>query len=402
MNDYLELSRELSLKSDSKIVMMVLDGLGGAEMKQGGPTELAAAKTPNLDALAAGGVCGLTDPIAPGFTPGSGPAHLSLFGYDPLKYRIGRGVLAACGVGFELRASDVAARGNFCTLSADGLVTDRRAGRISTEKNAELCALLQGIVIDGIEVFVRPVKEHRAMIVFRGEGLSGKLADTDPQKEGAAPLSAAALDKASEKTAAIANKFLAVVRERLAGLAPANFILTRGYDEAPHMPSMQEIYKLTPGAIAVYPDYRGIARLIGMDVLETGDSIASEFETISDKFKDFDYFFVHIKKTDSYGEDGNFDAKVHVIEELDAQLPSLMKLNPDVLLVTGDHSTPALLKSHSWHPIPVLLHSNCCRRDAVTKFDEQSCLSGGLGRICSVSLMPLAMANALKYAKFGA
>lgn len=402
MSDYIDLCKNLSRKTDSRIVMLIMDGLGGCELEPGGMTELGAARTPNLDAIAREGVCGLSDPIAPGFTPGSGPAHLSLFGYDPVKYAIGRGVLAAAGVGFDLRPGDVAARGNFATMDADGLITDRRAGRISTEKNAELCELLQDIEIDGVRVFVRPVMEHRFMFVLRGEGLVGKCADTDPQKTGVPPLEAAACNTESRKTADIATKFISIAKERLAGLVPANFILTRGYDDYPHIPSMRDIYKLDPAAIAVYPDYRGIARIAGMDVIETGETIAGEFATLEANFNNHDFFFMHIKKTDSYGEDGNFDGKVHIIEEVDALIPRLMALAPDVLLITGDHSTPALLRNHSWHPVPVLLHSKYCRRDAVERFSELDCLRGGLGRIGGVSLMPLAMANALKLIKFGA
>ena len=403
MHDYLELSKQLSRKTDTRIMLLIMDGLGGCELERGGPTELAAAKTPNLDELAAGGVCGLTDPIAPGFTPGSGPAHLSLFGYDPVGYSIGRGVLAAAGVGFDLHPGDVAARGNFATRDADGNITDRRAGRIPTPDSAELCKLIDGVEIDGVQIFVRPVKEHRFMMAFRGPGLKGQCADSDPQKTGIPPLPVKNLNEESQKTADIANKFVAIAAERLKGREPANFILTRGYDDYPHIPSMKDIYKLDPAAIAVYPDYRGVARIAGMTILDTGESVADEFKTLEENFKDFDFFFLHVKKTDSYGEDGNFDAKVHVIEETDALIPRLMALKPDVVVVTGDHSTPALLKNHSWHPVPLLLHSNCCRRDTAAAFNEQECqLRGGLGRIASVSIMPLAMGNALKLLKFGA
>lgn len=403
MMDYTDLSKKLSMSTDSKIVMIVMDGLGGCEREQGGKTELEAARTPHLDALAAGGVTGLSDPIAPGFTPGSGPAHLSLFGYDPVKYEIGRGALAAAGIGFEHQAGDVAARGNFCTLDAGGLVTDRRAGRIPTEKCAELTPLLDGMEFDGVKVFVRPVKDYRFVIVFRGQGLGGNCADSDPQQTGRPPLEVTGADPASQKTAAVANAFIAEARRRLAGLEPANGVLTRGYDVFPDMPQMQEIYKLNPACIAVYPDYKGVSRLIGMKIHEQGqDTIAQEFDILEQTFADHDFFFVHIKKTDSYGEDGNFDGKVHVIEELDAQIPRLLALKPDVIVVTGDHSTPALLKSHSWHPLPLLIHSNYCRRDGVAEFSERACAAGGLGRIPHVSIMPLAMANALKMLKFGA
>lgn len=404
MIDYIV--KELSVKTETKIVMLIMDGLGGCELEQGKPTELEAALTPNMDELVRGGICGLTDPVAPGIMPGSGPSHLALFGYNPVKHIIGRGVLAAAGVAFEMQPSDVAARGNFSTMDENGLITDRRAGRISTEKNAELCALLQDIEIDGVKIYIKPVKEHRSVVVFRGEGLHGKVTDSDPQQTGLAPLTMRAHDTGSEtnsqKTAAIANKLSAEIRNRLKGLAPANFMLLRGFDAYPHLPSMHEIYKLDPAAIAVYPDYKGIARIVGMDIIETGDDIQSEFTTLERNWANHDFFYIHIKKTDSYGEDGNFDAKVRIIEEVDNQIPRLMNLNPDVVIITGDHSTPSLLKNHSWHPVPALLHSARCRRDAATQFNETACLTGGIGRIQAVSLMPLAMANALKLVKFGA
>ncbi len=402
MFDYIDLMTKLSVANDKKIVLIVMDGLGGCELEQGGKTELAAANTPNLDELAKGGVCGLSDPIAPGFTPGSGPAHLSLFGYDPIRYEIGRGILAASGIGFELERTDVAARGNFATIGDGGEVTDRRAGRISTEKNAELCELLGGIEIDGVKIFVKPVKDHRCVAVFRGEGLGGDVADSDPQFVGKKPLKLAARSAGSEKTAEIANKFIEVVFDRLKGLQPANGMLMRGFDGFPSIPKMADVTKMNPGCIAVYPDYKGIARIIGMQVYEAGETVADEVECLKENFADHDFFYLHVKKTDSYGEDGNFDAKVHVIEELDAALPGIVGLKPDVIMVTGDHSTPALLKSHSWHPVPVLLNSDVCRRDAETRFDELACVSGGLGRVPSVSLMPLMMSNAAKLLKFGA
>jgi len=257
--------------------------------------------------------------------------------------------------------------------------------------------------IDGVKLFVQPVKDYRFVIVFRGAGLGGDCADSDPQQVGKKPLSVTGADPASQKTADIANKFIAEACKRLKGLEPANGVLTRGYDVFPDMPQMPDIYKLNPACIAVYPDYKGVSRLLGMKVHDQGqDSVAQEFDLLEKVYKDHDYFFVHIKKTDSYGEDGNFDGKVHVIEELDAQIPRVLALDPDVIVVTGDHSTPALLKSHSWHPLPLLLHSKYCRRDTVETFSEKACLAGGLGRIAHVSIMPLAMANALKLLKFGA
>ncbi len=403
MFDYIDMISKLSMKSEKKIVMVVMDGIGGMERELGGKTELAAANTPNLDKLAAEGVLGLLDPIAPGFTPGSGPAHLALFGYDPVKYDIGRGILAASGIGFVMNDSDIAGRGNFATIDATGAVTDRRAGRISTEVNAQMCDLLQGIEIDGIEVFVKPVKEHRCVVIFRGEGLGGALTDSDPQKTGLPALDVKAQNAASEKAAVIVNKFQKAVKDRLAGQHPANFMLLRGFDAYPKIPKFGDFTKMNPASIAVYPDYKGVTRIIGMDVLDSGaETIESEFDLFAKVYDDYDFFYVHVKKTDSYGEDGNFDRKVAIIEETDALLPKIMNMNPDVMIVTGDHSTPAALKGHSWHPVPLLLRSDCCRRDGAGRFDELACVTGGLGRLPSVSLLPIAMSNAGKLLKFGA
>jgi len=400
--DSLELIKEISRPSPSKIVMVVIDGLGGLPSPETGKTELETAKTPNLDQLASQGICGLIDPVGPGITPGSAPGHLALFGYDPQSFSIGRGVLEAVGIDFELNPGDVAARGNFCTLDDAGLVTDRRAGRISTEKCAELCQLLDGIVIDGVKLFVLPVREHRFVAVFRGKGLLSEVSDSDPQQTGAAPKAVTALKPQANTMAAIANKFLARAKIDLAEHHPANMVLMRGFSQQPHLPTMAEVYKLKPAAIAVYPMYRGLAKLVGMEVLKTGITIAEELTTLEQNYAGYDFFFLHIKGTDSAGEDGDFEGKVRVIEEVDKALFTLTSLNPEVIVVTGDHSTPALLKSHSWHPLPIVLYSKWCRSDRVAEFSEQACISGGLGRFAATQIMPLAMANALKLNKFGA
>jgi len=400
--DNLDLIKSISISSPSKIVLLVIDGLGGLPRPETGRTELETAKTPNLDKLAAEGICGLSDPIGPGITPGSAPGHLALFGYDPVSYNMGRGVLEAVGVDFDLQPGDVAARGNFCAVDKSGLVTDRRAGRISTEKCAELCRLLDGKVIDGVEIIIRPVKEHRFIAVFRGDRLSEKVGDSDPQQTGVAPLAISALNPEAGRMADIGNKFVAQARIALAEHSPANMVLLRGFSKRPHLPSMSEIYKLKPAAIAGYPMYRGLARLAGMEVLETGAGIEDEFKTLTRNYKDYDFFFLHVKATDSAGEDGDFDRKVAVIEEVDSLLPEITGLQPDVIVVTGDHSTPALLKGHSWHPVPLLLSSRWCRTDKMSEFSESACILGGLGRIPATQIMPLAMANALKLKKFGA
>jgi 2,3-bisphosphoglycerate-independent phosphoglycerate mutase len=399
----LELMKELSIKNDTKIVLLVLDGVGGLPLEPGGPTELEAARTPNLDALAARSSCGMSVAVAPGITPGSGPGHLSLFGYDPLQYEIGRGVLEALGIGFDLQPTDVAARGNFCTVDANGLITDRRAGRIPTEEGVKRVEFLRDIQLPGVQTFVEPVKEYRLVLVLRGEGLAGEIHDTDPQQTGVAPLSAVAHDPAAGRTAELANQWIAEAARILADHPPANMLTLRGFAVDPNLPKFPDVFNLRAAGVAVYPMYKGVSQLVGMEVLPVnGDLPADEFETVRQHWDEYDFFFVHIKKTDSTGEDGNFDAKVHVIETVDEALPGLLDLEPDVLVVTGDHSTPALLKSHSWHTLPIMLSARNARGDLVTEFGETACLGGSLGRIRHVDIMPLAMAHALRLTKFGA
>ena len=400
--DSLELISVLARPSSTKIVLLVIDGLGGLPHSRTGKTELETAKTPNLDKLAAAGVCGLIDPINPGITPGSTPGHLALFGYDPIKFNMGRGVVEAAGIDFDLKPGDIAARGNFCTVDDRGLITDRRAGRISTEKCAALCQLLSGLTIDGVKLSVLPVREHRFVIVFRGKGLSPDVSDSDPQQAGLAPKAVTALNAKAELMAVVANKFVEQARAILAKHSPANMLLLRGFSQRPQLPTMSEIYKLKPAAIAAYPMYRGLAKLVGMQVLNTGMTIAEEMKTLKENFSSYDFFFLHMKKTDSAGEDGDFEGKVKLIEEVDKALPTLTGLKPEVIVVTGDHSTPAMLKGHSWHPLPIVLCSKWCRLDKVDEFSETACIPGGLGRFPSTQIMPLAMAHALKLAKFGA
>lgn len=393
---------ELAETTSTKIVLLVLDGLGGLPRPETGLTELETARTPNLDKLARDGVCGMAEPVAAGITPGSGPGHLALFGYDPERFTVGRGALAALGTGFVLEKGDLAARGNFCTMDDRGIITDRRAGRISTEKCSELCRLLDGTAIDGTEVLVSPVKDHRFLAVFRGENLSSELGDSDPQHEGVPPKAVIPRTTQAARAAHVTNEFIARAREKLAGRYPANMILLRGFAHCPDFPSMSEVFKLRPAAIASYPMYRGLAKVVGMDILPTGPAIADELSTLAQHYGSYDFFFVHVKETDMAGEDGDFDRKVKVIEEVDAALPALTGLDPDVIVVTADHSTPALLKGHSWHPVPFLLRSRWCRPDAVEEFGESACAKGGLGRFPAVEIMPLALANAGKLGKFGA
>jgi len=398
----MELVKDISITSPAKIVLLVIDGLGGLPDPKTGKAELETARIPNLDALTAKGICGLADPIAPGITPGSGPGHLAVFGYDPVGYNIGRGVLEAVGIDIELQPGDVAARGNFCTIDGKGIITDRRAGRISNEKCAELCQLLDGMSIDGVKILVYPVREHRFVAIFRGENLLADVSESDPSRTGVAPLPVTALSPEAGKLADIANRFAVEAKTLLAGHHPANMVLLRGFARKPQFPTMQEIYKLNPLAIAVYPMYRGLAWLVGMEVARTGSTLEDEFDTLKQNYNNYDFFFLHVKWTDSAGEDGDFARKVKVLEQVDAALPGLTGLEPDVLVVTGDHSTPAVLKGHSWHSVPVLLCSEYCRTDAVTEFSESAFLVGGLGRIHATDIMPLAMANAQKLTKFGA
>jgi len=398
----LEQISKLADPTPSKIVLLVLDGLGGLPRPETGLTELETARTPNLNRLAREGICGMAEPVGVGITPGSAPGHLALFGYDPERFSVGRGALAALGIDLALEKGDLAARGNFCTLDDSGMITDRRAGRIPTEKCLELCQLLDGMSIDGTGVLVSPVKEHRFVAVFRGENLSSELGDSDPQHEGVPPRAVIPRTTQAARAAHVANEFIATARERLAGHYPTNMVLLRGFAHCPDFPTMTEVFKLRPAAIASYPMYRGLAKVVGMDTLPTGPTIADALMALAQHYDSYDFFFVHVKETDMAGEDGDFDRKVRIIEDVDAVLPALIGLNPDVIVVASDHSTPALLKGHSWHPVPFLLRSRWCRPDAVEEFGESACARGGLGRFPAVEIMPLALANAGKLGKFGA
>jgi 2,3-bisphosphoglycerate-independent phosphoglycerate mutase len=400
--DLHKLTRELQTKNDTKIVMYVADGLGGLPLQPGGLTELETAKTPNLDALAKAGVLGGSIPILPGISPGSGPGHLGLFGYDPLQYVIGRGALEATGIGFELKDGDVAIRANFCTIDAKGNISDRRAGRIPSEESAPLAIRLRNVKIPGIEIFVEPVKEHRFVIVLRGQGLHGNVHDTDPQVTGVPPLDPVAVDSESKKTAEVAIEFVRQARELLSGEAKANCLTLRGFAGKPKLPSYEEVYGLRAAAIAVYPMYKGLARLVGMDIIGKAQTLDEQMTVLEQNWPNYDFFFIHFKYTDSTGEDGNFAAKVKRTEEFDAAVPRISALKPDVLIVTGDHSTPSMLASHSWHPVPTLLSAKFCRTDGCEKFGESECLRGGLGQFEAKYLMMLALANARRLNKYGA
>ena len=394
--------KSLAIPAQTRIVLLVLDGVGGLPRTGDSKTELEVAHIPNLDRLAGQGNLGLADPVAPGITPGSGPGHLGLFGYDPLQFRIGRGVLESVGIDLEMTECDLAARGNFCSVNAAGLITDRRAGRIPTETCARLCQLLEKIRMPGIQLIIRPVREHRFAVLFRGDGLEEGLSETDPQQVGMAPHPVKAEVPEAKRAADIANQFVAEANKVLASEHPANMILLRGFSKYPRLPKLTDIYGVRAAVIAVYPMYRGLAKLVGMQAVKTGDSVADEFAALESVYGNFDFFFIHVKKTDSAGEDGNFDKKVSLIEEADAQIPRLLALKPDVLVVTGDHSTPAAFKAHSWHPVPVLLFSKWCRPDGAPRFTERECRTGGIGHVRAAELMPLVMAHAERLTKFGA
>jgi len=393
----------MTIPAKTKIVMLILDGLGGLPIQPGGLTELETATKPNLDHLASLSALGLTIPVAPGITTGSGPGHLGIFGYDPIEYEIGRGALEALGVDFDLRPDDVAARGNFCSLDKDGILIDRRAGRLATSEAFRLAKSLNDLQIDGVQIFVEPIKEHRFAMIIRGVDLGSNVTDTDPLKNGVKPLNAVGLDEKSTRTAEIVNQFTEKAQLVLAKETLANGILLRGFDKLPVLPKYQDIFKLNPAAIAVNGMYKGVARLVGMEILPVeGSSISDEFSTLENNWRDYDFFYLHIKQTDTAGEDGDFDRKVRVIEEVDALIPRLTALNPDVIIVGGDHSSPAALKFHSWHPVPTLLFSKVVRPDGINQFGERNCLKGSLGILPAKEVMPIAMANAFRLSKYGA
>ncbi len=404
MNDPLSVLPNLVKENDKKIVLLVLDGLGGLPFK--GKTSLEVARTPNLDLLSSNNACGLLDPVLPGITPGSGPAHLSLFGYDPLKYQIGRGILEALGVGMKVEKGDLTARGNFCIVK-DGIVTDRRAGRIATEVNRKLVESLNKEIqeLEGVKITFKSGKEHRFVLRLRGKALSAEVSDTDPHKKGEPLLKSKSKskDESARRTAGIVNKLTEKAGKVLEEMdEPPNGIALRGISGYPDLPQFPEVYKLRAKSIATYPMYRGLTELIGMDVDYKPKTSQDEIQSLEESYNDYDYFYIHIKKTDSYGEDGNFEKKVEKIEEVDRFLPRIMKLSPDVLAVTGDHSTPATYKAHSWHPVPLLISSRWTRISNVSAFNERECARGNLGRIPSLYLTSLLLAHSERLDKFGA
>jgi 2,3-bisphosphoglycerate-independent phosphoglycerate mutase len=401
----LDLLRSLAIPNDTKILLAVVDGLGGLPHPETDRSELEAADIPHLDRLAGESTCGLTVPVGPGITPGSGPGHLALFGYDPLRYTVGRGVLEALGIDFDLQPDDVAARGNFCTLDSDGRIIDRRAGRIDNELAARLCEKLQSIDVDGAEIFVEPVREHRFLLVIRpasGSMLSERVADTDPQREGVPPLDAMASAPDAEQSASIVRAFVEQARSLLRDDAPANGLTLRGFASQPSFPCFPDVTGMRAAAVAAYPMYRGLAKLVGMTVLSTGTTYEDEIETLREHWGTFDFFFIHYKAADTAGEDGDFDAKMAALQEFDQHIPVLRDLGADVLMIAGDHSTPANMAAHSWHPVPFLLHGPRIRTDDIRDFDEKSCNQGVLGIFPAKDALPLAMAHAGRLTKYGA
>jgi len=398
-----ELLKKLIVPADTRIVMLIMDGLGGLPIEPGGKTELEAAHTPNLDALAARSALGFSSPAGPGIAVGSGPGHLAIFGFDPIEHEIGRGALETLGVDLDLGPDDIAARGNFCKVDENGILIDRRAGRLSTPEAIKLARMLNTIQIDGVQIHVEPVKEHRFAFVLRGKGLGAAIQDTDPLKDGLAPKTAVALDKPSEITADLVNRYIEKVKQLLVDEEQANMILLRGFDRLPVLPQYGDLFKLRAASIAVNGMYKGVSRLVGMQVLPVdGLTIDDEFTTLEQYWDQFDFFYIHIKQTDTHGEDGDFYRKVRVIEHVDTQIPRILALNPDVILITGDHSSPAILKSHSWHPVPALLYGKYVREDNIAEFGERACARGSLGVMPAKDFLPLLLANAGRIAKYGA
>ncbi len=403
-----DLIRRLSIPGKTKVVLCVMDGLGGLPGPRG-RTELEEADTRHLDRLAEDGAVGQTIPVGIGITPGSGPGHLALFGLDPLSFEVGRGALEATGIDFELGDHDLVARGNLCTIDAEGRIVDRRAGRVATEVTTEIAEQLSKIEIPGVELIVRPVREHRFALVLRGEGLSAAITETDPQTEGVPPLLAEPTvtpdqnaHESAVRTASLVNRFVTEASQLLEGQVQANALTLRGWATRPELPQLPELWKLRAAAVAGYPMYRGLARLVGMEVLDAGDSIETQVESLHRYWDDYDFFFLHWKQTDSAGEDGDFVRKVRAIHEFDSALPGILELKPNVLVVTGDHSTPSMMAGHSWHSVPLLISGDHVRTDATHRFGERECAQGGLGTFHALEVLPLAFAHAGRLAKYGA
>ena len=396
-----ELFKDCYVSTSSKIVMLVVDGLGGLAHPDTGLSELETAHLPNLDAMARESACGLTTPVVPGVAPGSGPGHLALFGYDPLKHIIGRGALEALGIDVDLQPGDVAARGNFCTVDGSGSLVDRRAGRIPTELSAPLCHRLDQIEVEGAQLDVFPVQDYRFVLRLRGQGLSEAISETDPQITGVSALEVLPISPEAQKTADMVNSFVSQAKRILAEEERGNMVLLRGWAQLPALPPMGDVYQLDPAGIAAYPMYRGLATVAGMNVIPTGRSFGDEVQTLHQRYQEHDFFFIHYKPADAAGEDGDFDAKVKCLEDLDPFIPQIRELEPDVFMVAGDHSTPAVMAAHSWHPVPFMLNSRLTRGEGIEGFNERACGLGSIGRIPATNVMLLALSHAGKFTKYG-
>ena len=396
-----ELFRDCYVSTSSKIVMLVVDGLGGLAHPDTGLSELETAHLPNLDAMARESACGLTTPVVPGVAPGSGPGHLALFGYDPLKHIIGRGALEALGIDVDLQPGDVAARGNFCTVDGSGSLVDRRAGRIPTELSAPLCHRLDQIEVEGAQLDVFSVQDYRFVLRLRGQGLSEAISETDPQITGVSALEVLPISPEAQKTADMVNSFVSQAKRILAEEERGNMVLLRGWAQLPALPPMGDVYQLDPAGIAAYPMYRGLATVAGMNVIPTGRSFGDEVQTLHQRYQEHDFFFIHYKPADAAGEDGDFDAKVKCLEDLDPFIPQIRELEPDVFMVAGDHSTPAVMAAHSWHPVPFMLNSRLTRGEGIQGFNERACGLGSIGRIPATNVMLLALSHAGKFTKYG-
>jgi len=393
--------QHLFKSTPAKIVMLVVDGLGGLPNPSTGKSELETAKMPNIDKIASNSSCGLTIPVKQGITPGSGPGHLSLFGYDPIEYPIGRGVLEGLGIGLNLAPDDIAVRGNFCTIDNNQNIVDRRASRISSAHSKPLCDLLNQITIPNVEIEIVHVKEHRFVLLLRGQGLSHNITSNDPEEIGVPSLKIDSIDANSAKTASIVEMFIKKANQILEGQNQANGVLLRGFSKLPNLPSMASLYNVRAASIAAYPMYRGLTQLLGMDIKPTGSTFEDEIITLKKHYSEYDFFYIHYKPADAAGEDGDFNKKVRALEHLDGVLPQILELNPDVFVIAGDHSTPSIMGSHSWHPVPVLIKSSLTIKQGVTGFDEKRCLNGSLGTFNAVDLMSLILAHAGKISKFG-
>jgi 2,3-bisphosphoglycerate-independent phosphoglycerate mutase len=393
--------KDTIIENNTKIVLLVVDGLGGMPSTETKLSELQTAKTPNLDFLSHSSSCGLTIPVAQGVTPGSGPGHLALFGYDPLKYYIGRGILEGLGIGIDLLPGDLASRGNFCTLDSSGNLIDRRAGRISTNLSSPLVEQLDNIIIEGCQTDVFQVQDYRFVLRMRGNNLSQAISETDPQQTGMPPLNCEPLDTKATETATYINQFTNQAKNIISNRDVANMVLLRGWSQLPDLPSFAQTYKMKSAAIAAYPMYRGLATVAGMDIIPTGKDFESEVHTLNNKMNDYDFFFLHYKPADAAGEDGDFSAKVRTLEDLDRFIPQILDLNPDVFIIAGDHSTPAAMGSHSWHPVPMMIHSKWTLGDYNKGFSEYDCRFGSLGTIQATELMSLILAHSSRLTKYG-